>query len=479
MYALEREERLVLAIAETIRQEKDQWQLASLRTQNALQPVSRLPDELLGEVFLLLAEDERELRRDRTLSGLLGVCHRWRRVALRQGSVWSEIIITVSAKKRALADAYLSRSGSSPIHMTINFDNPHFNDEIGRDVLENMIIPHASRCNSFKITFPSQTSYFLPIPVPTPDLQTLAITWLGGSIEPIPRAISQPHASDVLLTRLHLHHSINPGLADVVENLSMQALKYLVIDGGHDNAVIALIRRAPSLVKLSWKASPPRVPFSYTPHPVIELLSLTVVQLSGPLPYAVFTDCIRAPLLEAMDISVPDPRAHGEATAPRLIPGSLRFPALKSARLSPAFILNPTQLTAFLVKHPTLETFYLDKIIDNRAGVDLLAALEDIRRPSRNLRHIILGFTPAIRQNVWIESQSSGVGAFSQAFARILTRRRGAVSTNVDIPETCVTIKAPEPGSIRLEREPDLHPLLKFLFFNPEATTFSNDLFAI
>ncbi|KAG8987577.1 hypothetical protein FRB93_004448 [Tulasnella sp. JGI-2019a] len=106
------------------------------RHHNTLIPISRLPIDLLVEIFALasgMTEMSKSGSPRRMLATLVYVCHEWRGNVLNAPSLWA--YITSSYSKRATLE-FLARSGQAPLHLVFDhFDlNKEFNTKMVREV---------------------------------------------------------------------------------------------------------------------------------------------------------------------------------------------------------------------------------------------------------------------------------------------------------------------------------------------------------
>jgi len=95
--------------------------ICSLKSRkNSLCPVSRLPPEVLSEVFLVLAEQlqaQDRFKVDFKWISVAHVCHLWRNVALQHGRLWGKIDVTKPDRTRVFVD----RSKGAPLAVRQSF----------------------------------------------------------------------------------------------------------------------------------------------------------------------------------------------------------------------------------------------------------------------------------------------------------------------------------------------------------------------
>ncbi|KAJ7493113.1 hypothetical protein B0H11DRAFT_2277637 [Mycena galericulata] len=99
------------------------------RCQYPLAPIRRVPTEILSRIFVSYAELVHDSTTVADVQGgvwLLGhVCGHWRAIALSTQSLWSNFTVDCSVKARdvgSLADEFLLRSGSHPLHISFTWD---------------------------------------------------------------------------------------------------------------------------------------------------------------------------------------------------------------------------------------------------------------------------------------------------------------------------------------------------------------------
>ncbi|CAA7266819.1 unnamed protein product [Cyclocybe aegerita] len=105
--------------------------IQSLRNYNSRQPISRLPIELLCDIFTTYVNDPTRSRVDRPTPlvsrlskadpTLLGqVCSHWRTVAIKLPNLWTSIFIENPVKTHVyLTQTWLERAAGQPLHITL------------------------------------------------------------------------------------------------------------------------------------------------------------------------------------------------------------------------------------------------------------------------------------------------------------------------------------------------------------------------
>ncbi|TFY73441.1 hypothetical protein EWM64_g10571 [Hericium alpestre] len=133
--------------------------MCALKTQrNALLPISRLPPEVLSQIFQYIAVVEQSYPRTRYFppflgsSGTLGwikithVCRQWRDVALADSRLWAK---TVCALPSATPEM-LQRSGTAPI--TINHDFSYYRNKSRILKSVQLALTHIARTKEIRIS---------------------------------------------------------------------------------------------------------------------------------------------------------------------------------------------------------------------------------------------------------------------------------------------------------------------------------------
>ena len=118
-----------------------------------LQPIGRLPNELLSYIFHLIANDSVE--NHLWSLPISHVCLKWRQVALSNGALWARIVLTfpISDRKLSCVNTWLSRSSTAPLDILLDVrdpewgwkeDNHKFRLEHMQSIMQ-MLIAHVER----------------------------------------------------------------------------------------------------------------------------------------------------------------------------------------------------------------------------------------------------------------------------------------------------------------------------------------------
>ena len=147
-------------------------------THNREAPVSKLPMELLSEIFHIGLDeyDPDDHHTIKYLSTISSICSTWRGIALGTPSLWRRIIYmdhgrclrpktenpTIPQHTQDRLFAYLSRSKSCSILLHLHFGA----SSLRIQAIKRILYPHLSRCLSIWLSFVSQRNVgdFLPLP---------------------------------------------------------------------------------------------------------------------------------------------------------------------------------------------------------------------------------------------------------------------------------------------------------------------------
>lgn len=155
------------------------------RAQNDAVAVSKLPHELLCEIFCFARSTygRNEKGLVQYLSAISSTCVLWRAVALSTASLWTTIAFTfhlgqsyagaLTRRQKSQLNCYLKRSKQRAIDVYISvFD--HDEVKISR-ILKKTILPHLSRCRSLRaeLVTERQAQIIFPLPRHLPHLRTL------------------------------------------------------------------------------------------------------------------------------------------------------------------------------------------------------------------------------------------------------------------------------------------------------------------
>ncbi|KAI5989579.1 hypothetical protein EDD15DRAFT_1308174 [Pisolithus albus] len=133
---------------------------------SAIPPISRLPNELLARIFLLIG-DARE--------SLASVSRRWRAVIMDTPSIWSEIWLDQYRSRPTLLKLHLDRSRQAPLTITIYYNQTELE----------VILPHANRIRTLGIFGSASDVVAVFASVAFPSLEDLLVDLELGSVDPL------------------------------------------------------------------------------------------------------------------------------------------------------------------------------------------------------------------------------------------------------------------------------------------------------
>jgi hypothetical protein len=117
---------------ESVRQALEERARRSRSARNGYAPVSRLPDELLERVFLHAAGLYLEPPNTR-VSGFSQVCQRWRRIALSNATLWTELEPWLDHGNHRIAQEWMKRAKTQPLIVSWTCDELSFHDADSRE----------------------------------------------------------------------------------------------------------------------------------------------------------------------------------------------------------------------------------------------------------------------------------------------------------------------------------------------------------
>ncbi|KAF8310156.1 hypothetical protein DL93DRAFT_1667850 [Clavulina sp. PMI_390] len=123
LFELEKVGSFFQAAQNWLHEEKYLVEVMRKQTQNHLRPVSRLPNEVLSEIFLLSMDPDSKSVWDEPF---LSTCSRWRKCAVATPAVWRWLYIHENTHPSELI-VVLARSHNAPLDVTIEF--PSIDDD--------------------------------------------------------------------------------------------------------------------------------------------------------------------------------------------------------------------------------------------------------------------------------------------------------------------------------------------------------------
>ncbi|KDQ15783.1 hypothetical protein BOTBODRAFT_31265 [Botryobasidium botryosum FD-172 SS1] len=171
--------------------------------QNELSPMHRLPNELLGAIFVLVGASGRNAP-----FSVSQVCKLWREIALNTPHLWTNVNVLAGPN---LAFMYAERSGAAPLDLSVSIETPSSHIDEARAIYWSR---YADRWGSLKIRCSVQpatledSGVLLWLTRPAPVLESLEISTnseFGWQVSPgISPDIQMPCLRKIKLFGFHL-----------------------------------------------------------------------------------------------------------------------------------------------------------------------------------------------------------------------------------------------------------------------------------
>jgi hypothetical protein len=187
-YEIDQEADFLALRISLINWEKERIETARCRASNAQQPIHKLPNEVLSEIFLLSASPiDCYLWR----APFLATCHRWRKCAIRCSQLWSVVCIGYYTELDEL-DLWLSRSASALLHVRFRYwwNNVSSEEKVMTHFTAayHAISSHSHRLRSLCIAGIPSIAKLIPFEFPTYSFRELCLQWdaPGQPATPLP-----------------------------------------------------------------------------------------------------------------------------------------------------------------------------------------------------------------------------------------------------------------------------------------------------
>jgi len=189
---------------DVLHRQRDEEIIRLSKLRNATAPHSKLPPEMLAEIFEHYVSDPIVIRSKNTPGAvsplvLSQICSTWRAVAMGTPTLWNKVLIKCDDWQDAKqlidrAHKFLERSGSSLLTLYSSGPGSHpyiqsqplpLSFEAGSKLIRNFIEPYTSRLESLKLSFPSSwLQHFLSISAGDewffPHLQSVDMVYNSG-----------------------------------------------------------------------------------------------------------------------------------------------------------------------------------------------------------------------------------------------------------------------------------------------------------
>lgn len=216
--------------------------ISSLCPPNAVQssphfsrPITRLPNELLNEIFLHLVPRTHShsfdyaKRKPTECITVSHVCREWRYLADANPRLWTDILVTDSPSSQALLGLFLHRSNNMPIDVAFRKYREAFDEQHCRTVAR-LLKPHITRLRSLSLdmlSWPSAIVLASIWDVPANSLCTLVMTsdWDASTVT-IPCMFNHATAN---LRNLRLYNSILAWPSSMLSNVTTLELVEILL----------------------------------------------------------------------------------------------------------------------------------------------------------------------------------------------------------------------------------------------------------
>ncbi|TFY69504.1 hypothetical protein EVG20_g3136 [Dentipellis fragilis] len=300
--------------------------MCALHTQrNALQPIARLPPEVLSSIFHLVANTEQPYPRTRPYPPLYGspgslgwillshVCRSWRAVALRDTALWAN---SMCALPSATAE-FLRRAHTAPLTIRHDFGRYRHKSRVLQAVL--LALEHLPRTRELRIRANKRILERLADALhdkPAPALESLELALaadarIGFFYETV-RLPTHLLTASPCLRRLVLENCRLPWDSELLRNLTHLEVRLVVFSVPDlmlptTTQLLTVLARCPELQTLALIDSLPEVPddtpLKPAPQPV-HLSALTRLTLAGkPLACANLVQNLRFPSTATLELT--------------------------------------------------------------------------------------------------------------------------------------------------------------------------------
>ncbi|KAJ3538873.1 hypothetical protein NM688_g6452 [Phlebia brevispora] len=265
------------------------YAVAILRRSNTFLPVYALPPEVLNKIFVLCADKEwLEKRTDHSRFAVAQVSHYWRAVAVATPDLWSHIAVNdhnIPSKVRKL----LERAGMLPLTLSVQFGGSNSPIPVNVSLAAaNAVLDLLPRAVSLHVAMPRKVFDSLTWPLSaSASMQQLKITGrnlgsprpLAGLMDTLPARFPQLQALEAAGFSFNLIGCRLP------LSLTQLHIDNIYPDNAEADLVLAFLRTAPALQRLTLLFSSPALDVGLRPPPVgppVLLNELEEFRLGGP-----------------------------------------------------------------------------------------------------------------------------------------------------------------------------------------------------
>lgn len=366
LYEISQEIRLLQTRLDFLSIEKKRGRIAKQRARSRLQPIGRLPNEILGHIirYLTIPAGASIWR-----VPALAVSHAWRDCALKQPMIWQHVFIREDTKAEELV-TWLARSQAASLH--IHYEPCENASEEHLFMCQSIINPHIQRIQRLYYDVGLKTEQIFPLTLPSHSLRTLSLMWDAKPGLGPPRDVFQ-NGSPLGLHDLSLDTYFIYG-AQVILN-DFDASKLIRLEAGQAvtlSSVWSTLSRSKALRHLIWwiHREDPSVPDSVPPdiYPV-SLPHLRSLDLWGDLSRT-FLEGFHAPDLQSLRIRSPNTSL---TSIESLLPGLQSHLQLRKLVIGGFRGITHASLRVLFQTLPLLEVFNCDVW-----SADNISALEEL-----------------------------------------------------------------------------------------------------
>lgn len=216
------------------------------RSINALSPISRLPPEILTEIFRMTCQASADPTQRITPLFFGGICKEWREIAWSTPLLWNRVCLNVSRKthgaQTSLLGEWLLRAKSSPLFIKLTSEDEHEAIFCSLRAILDVLVTRAAYWYSFDCLLPPQChdalkNYEFPI------LTSVSLRPPKGTIstfsEPPSMFLSAPRLIDVDLSGYNFSAMVLPW-----DQLRRFKTQFLTV-----TECLKVLRRSPALLE--------------------------------------------------------------------------------------------------------------------------------------------------------------------------------------------------------------------------------------
>lgn len=193
LYTISKEIKLLQSRLQFLSAEEERGRIAKLRANSRIQPIGRLPNEILSHI-LLLAMASCGANIWRALA--LAVSHHWRDYAVAEPRLWQTICVTANSRVEEVV-TWLARARRTQLNIYYYLPLAWRNSlpiEVPFPILQSLISPHSQHTRSIAYKVGLKTDRLFPLHIPSSSLKTLSIVWQHSPSLSSPRTVFRQDA---------------------------------------------------------------------------------------------------------------------------------------------------------------------------------------------------------------------------------------------------------------------------------------------